>query len=125
VRERRILTAYGISEGGDRPDLVVIDHAGNAAAAIIEVKYLTGEDATDRLKSAVSQIVRYARGYATAEGLDRLIGRSLAVMSQGLEGLTLSGLPPDVPRVADFAGITQEALAPWATALCGDASPPA
>jgi hypothetical protein len=124
ARERSILAAYGISEGADRPDLVIIDHARNAVTAIIEVKYLTGEDATDRLKSAVGQIVRYARGYAQSDDLDRLIDNSLAVMSQGIAGLTLSELPPNVPRVADFAGIRREALAPWAAALCGGGSLP-
>mgnify|MGYP000010997012 CR=1 FL=1 len=124
VMERHILDAYGISAGGDRPDLVVVDHARHAVVAIIEVKYLTGEDATDRVKSAVSQIVRYARGYAEGDHLGQLIGKSLAVMSQGLAGLTLSALPLDVPSVADFAGIKQEALVLWAARLCAGAAPP-
>lgn len=124
-KERRILAAYVISSAGDRPDLVIVDHARDAVVAVIEVKYLTGEDATDRFKSAVSQIVRYARGYAEAHDLDHLIGRSLAVMSQGIEGLTLAGPPSGVPRVVDFAGIKREALAPWALALCAAGAPPA
>jgi hypothetical protein len=124
-RERHILTAYGISNAGDRPDLVIVDHARNAVTAVIEVKYLTGEDATERVKGAVGQIVRYARGYAQSHGLDRLIGRSLAVISQGIKGLTLAGLPSDVPRVVDFAGIKQDALVPWATSLCDVAAQPA
>ena len=125
IIERYILNAYGISAGGDRPDLVVADLAKNEVVAIIEVKYLTSEDATDRVKSAVGQIVRYARGYAKGQPLKHLIGQSLSVMSQGIDGLTLSSLPPDVPHLTDFGAIKQEALAPWAGRLCGEAAPPA
>lgn len=120
--ERRILDAYGISAGSDRPDLIIVDETKQAVAAVVEVKYLTGEDATDRVKSAVSQIIRYARGYTSNQTLDELIGRSLAVMSTGIDGLTLSALPNNVPSVADFAGIRRQALAQWAHRICGDAA---
>jgi hypothetical protein len=125
IMERHILDAYGISAGSDRPDLVVADLAKKQVIAIIEVKYLTGEDATDRVKSAVGQIVRYARGYAEGEPLKHLIGQSLSVMSQGIDDFTVSPLAPDVPYLADFGEITRQALAPWATRLCGCAAPPA
>jgi hypothetical protein len=125
IKERHILDAYGMSAGGDRPDLIVADLARNQVIAIIEVKYLTGEDATDRIRSAVGQIVRYARGYAEGIPLRQLLGQSLSVMSQGIDGLTLSSLPPDVPYLADFGGIKRQALARWARRLCGDAAPPA
>jgi hypothetical protein len=118
VIERRILDAYGIAAGSDRPDLVIVDHGKNVVAAIVEVKYLTSEDATDRVKSAVSQIVRYARGYAKNDNLEALIGVSVAVMSQGINDLSRSSLPTGVPTIADFAGLTQQALAPWARSLC-------
>lgn len=122
VLQRHILDAYGISSNGDRPDVVIIDENAQKVAAVVEIKYLTGEDATDRVKDAVGQIIRYARGYAEGEDLRPLLGRCLAVMSRGIEDLTLSALPDDVPHVADFGAITRRELAPWVARLCG-ASP--
>lgn len=118
ILERHILDAYGISSSSDRPDLIVVDEEAQTVAAVVEVKYLTGEDATDRVKSAVGQIVRYARGYADSDDLHRLLGRSLAVMSRGIEDLNLSSLPEDVPYLVDFEAIRQRALLPWAAKVC-------
>lgn len=115
---RDILDAYGLSSAGDRPDLVVVDRDTNAVVAIIEVKYLTGDDASDRLRAAAAQIVRYSRGYAPLEQGTALRGRSLLVVSQGLVGLTVpQDPPPGVPFVADFEGLTRDALTPWAQRL--------
>ena len=102
---RTTLDAYGLSTAGDRPDLVVVDRAADAVAAIIEVKYLTGEDASDRVRAAAGQIVRYSRGYSPLQEGIALRGRSLLVVSQGLEALTVPQYPPPgVPFAADFAG---------------------
>ena len=59
-----LLTRYGLSLGGDRPDLVVLDGDG-LAVAIVEVKYYSSDenDGADALRDAVGQLVRYARGY--------------------------------------------------------------
>jgi hypothetical protein len=119
VVERRILDVYGISYGSDRPDLVIVDQDQDEVAAIVEVKYLTGDDAMDRVKGAISQLVRYARGYVAAGDLDRLLGRSLTVTSQGIATLPHSSMAEGIPAAVDFAGIKAEALAPWAARLCG------
>jgi hypothetical protein len=117
VIERAILAAYGMSASSDRPDLVVVDRDRDAVVAIVEVKYLTGEDASDRVRSAIQQIVRYARGYP-AMGIQHVLGNSLAVVSQGIEGLTApEPLPAGVPALSDYRGITQGALLPWSTRL--------
>ena len=113
-----ILDVYGFSAASDRPDLIVVDHDEDAVAAIIEVKYLTGEDASDRIRSAVSQIVQYVRGYGPIAAASPLLGRSLVAVSQGLDGLVQpEPLPDGIPSVLDFAGVKGPALRAWARRL--------
>lgn len=115
---RRILDAYGLSASSDRPDLVVIDEVAKAVAAVIEVKYLTAEDATDRVRSAVTQLVRYSRLYHPIDETGPLLGRSLVAVSQGIEALTIpSPVPADTPLIVDFAAIRRGQLAEWAQRL--------
>jgi hypothetical protein len=115
---RNILAAYSLSASSDRPDLVVIDNDRRSVAAVIEVKYLTAEDASDRVRSAVEQLVRYARLYHPIEETGPLLGRSLVAVSQGLEGLVApEPLPADVPMICDFASIRQGQLGAWAERL--------
>lgn len=115
---RRILDAYGLSASSDRPDLVVLDEEARAVAAVVEVKYLTGEDATDRVRSAVTQLVRYSRLYHPIDETGPLLGRSLVAVSQGMEALTLpSPVPADTPLIVDFAAIRRGQLAEWAHRL--------
>lgn len=115
---RHILDAYGLSASSDRPDLVVIDTEDRNVAAVIEVKYLTAEDASDRVRSAVEQLVRYARLYHPIDETGPLLGRSLIAVSQGLEGITTrEPLPPGVPMISDFAAIRQGQLGAWVERL--------
>ena len=103
----------------DRPDLVVTDRLRNEVAAIIEVKYLTGEDGSDRVRSAVRQLVRYARGYTLLEHSAPLLGRSVVALSQGIDEITNPApLPDGIPSLTDFSGITQGFFLPWARRLC-------
>lgn len=117
IVERRILAAYGIAAGSDRPDLVVIDQIKKEVVAIVEVKYLTSEDATDRVRSAVSQIVRYARGYTELGSADALLGNCIAVMSGGIENIVQPNMQPGLPAVMDFASINSGRLTKWAAQL--------
>jgi hypothetical protein len=115
---RYILEAYSLSASSDRPDLVLIDTQRSTVAAVIEVKYLTAEDATDRVRSAVEQVVRYARLYHPVNQTGPLLGRSLIAVSQGLEGITTpEPLPPGVPMVVDFAAIRRGQLGVWVERL--------
>ena len=114
----RILEAYGMSIAADRPDLVVVDASANAVASIIEVKYLTGEDASDRVRGAVAQIVRYSRLYLDMDASGPLLGRSLVAVSQGLETVRVpSPVPDDVPLIVDFEAIQHGQLSAWADRL--------
>lgn len=114
----RILDAYSLSASSDRPDLVVVDKDRERVAAIIEVKYLTAEDAADRVRSAVGQLVRYARLYKSIDEIGPLLGRSLVAVSQGLSGLALPNpLPADVPMLCDFASIRRGQLGDWVERL--------
>ena len=65
----RLLQQYGLSEGFDRPDLVVLDRESRKAVAIVEVKYFANEEnyGADALRTAIEQLVRYARGYRYME----------------------------------------------------------
>jgi len=115
---RNILAAYGLSASSDRPDLVVIDNDRRGVVAVIEVKYLTAEDASDRVRSAVEQLVRYARLYHPIEEAGPLLGRSLVAVSQGLEGLAApEPLPAEVPMICDFASIRRGQLGVWVQRL--------
>lgn len=115
---RRILDVYGMSAASDRPDLVVVDDERNAVAAVIEVKYLTAEDASDRVRSAVTQLVRYARLYHPIDETGPLLGRSLVAVSQGLDGLAIPEPVPDAtPMIYDFAAIQRGQLAAWVERL--------
>jgi hypothetical protein len=116
---RDILAAHGLQEASDRPDLVIVDMRERIVLSIIEVKYLTGEDASDRIRSAVHQLVRYARGYRPAGSLGPLLERSLIAVSQGLSDPPAAALPDGVPTVVDFEGLTQSTLGAWAAEVCG------
>ncbi len=112
---RAILETYSLSFASDRPDLVIIDRVAGHVLAIVEVKYLTGENASDRIRTAVHQIVRYARGYGDIGSIGPLLGRSLVVVSQGIDELSPPvPLPPGTPEVADFAAIRRKGLRAWA-----------
>lgn len=113
---QRILDAYDIRKAGDRPDLVVYDVEASRAAGLVEVKYLTAEDATDRIRSAASQIVRYARSYRDLDDAESLLGSSLIAVSQGMERIP-DPVPVSVPFVVDFDGIRRQRLRLWAHRL--------
>lgn len=116
----KILQAYSLSMSSDRPDIVVVDTQSDAVVAVIEVKYLTAEDASDRIRSAVDQLVRYARLYHPIEETGPLLGRSLVAVSQGLGELrTPEPIPPGVPMVCDFSAIRRGQLGAWVERLEG------
>lgn len=115
---QRILDVYGLSAASDRPDLVVTDDVAGGVASVIEVKYLTAEDAADRVRSAVGQLVRYARLYHPIDETGPLLGRSLVAVSQGIEAIVApSAVPNDAPLIVDFASIRLGQLAAWALRL--------
>lgn len=113
-----ILEAYGLGSSGDRPDLVIANRTLGQVSAIVEVKYLTGEDASDRIRGAVSQLVRYSRGYQPLESSALLLGSSLVAVSQGVDGLSIpDDLPTGTPRVLSFEQIKRGSLASWSKHL--------
>jgi hypothetical protein len=115
---RHILDAYGLSASSERPDLVVVDAVAGNVVSVIEVKYLAAEDASDRIRSAVAQLVRYSRLYHLIDEVGPLLGRSLVAVSQGTETITIpSPIPDDVPLIVDFAAIRLGQLAEWVVRL--------
>lgn len=113
-----VLGAFGLSPAADRPDLVIEDRLAGEVSAVVEVKYLAGDDASDRVRSAVHQLVRYGRGYVEIPTIKPLLGRSVIAVSQGLDAVGVpSGSPEGIPTVIDFEGITRRGLADWARRL--------
>lgn len=111
--------SFGLSSSGDRPDLIVVDECSETVAAIVEVKYLIGADATDRVRSALAQLVRYGRGYSALQCINPLLSRSLVAVSGGTQGLKAPAAPSEVPVVVSFDDIVAGALHAWAKRLQG------
>lgn len=111
-RLKRALAAYGMTLSADRPDLVLVDEIAKMVIAVIEVKYLLGDTAPVRFREAVSQIVRYARGYAPNDAeTECLIGRSLVALSADAPAQIASETAS--PSTVDFAGLQGGALNSW------------
>lgn len=115
----RILGAYGLAPGDDRPDVVVVRPATGEVVAIGEAKFFTDETEGWRsaFRAAAAQIVRYARGYASGPDLDRLLARSVV----GLRSFPAEDRPPvapsDAPLAVDFSDLVAGALEGWAERL--------
>ena len=114
----RLLKQYGFSLGADRPDLVVLDGDGEVVA-IIEVKYFSSEenDGADALRGAVSQLVRYARGYRAMPQVEDVLDHSVVAVSSHEAGSMPDPKPYGLPLIVDFEGLTQRRLEPWARRL--------
>lgn len=118
-----ILNTYGFRASSDRPDVVVLDDESGRAVAVLEAKFFASGDGADAFRDAVSQIVRYARGYSGPGSLDGLLGTSVvALVDMGALAPLPAPHPPDVPWLVDLAGLTQRGLGDWA-ARCVAASP--
>ena len=118
-RALEILTAYGVSAGYDRPDVVMYEVASGRTVAIGEAKYFEVEDWVDRLRDAVGQIVTYARGYERSQGdADAIIARSVVALWSTSEGHApqATGRTPFVVTFADF----RIGLGAWAARALGD-----
>ena len=93
---------------------MVVDTEREAVVSVVEVKYLSGDDASDRVRSAVAQVVRYSRGYSELEAAGSLLENSIIVVSQGLTDIgSHAGGSLGVPMLTDFDRLQQGALAEW------------
>ena len=112
----RLLQQYGLSEGSDRPDLVVLDRESRKAVAIVEVKYFANEenDGAEALRTAIEQLVRYARGYSSMEEIDDLLDHSIVALIRNDDGRMPNPKPVGLPLVTDFVEITGNQLNSWA-----------
>ena len=110
-RFQAALSAFDMSPGDDRPDLVVVDERRKLVLAIVEVKYVAGGNAVSRFREALGQVVRYVRGYAEGDGIPSLIRRSLIVTSEGARQIIY---PSKVaPGWTDFPNIQSGSLNAW------------
>lgn len=117
VLTRKILTAFNLSIGNDRPDLIVLDQMAEQVVAIVEVKYVAGDTSSGRFREAVDQVVRYARGYAPLGETGPILARSLVAISR--DAPVIADLSADVLGSIDFAGIMRNELFAWAARLVG------
>lgn len=117
-----VLDAYGFRASSDRPDVVVLDDESGGAVAVLEAKFFASGDGADAFRDAVSQIVRYARGYRGPGSLDGLLGMSVvALVDLGDLAPLPAPHPPSVPWLVDLVGLTRQGLRNWA-ARCVAAS---
>ena len=114
----KLFEQYGLPLGHDRPDLVVLDPGGEAVS-VVEVKYTSSEesDGADALRSAVRQLVRYARGYRPMPRLEDLLDHSIVAMIRHDAGGVPDPKPRGLPIIVDFEGIVQRRLKAWAQRL--------
>jgi hypothetical protein len=120
-----LLKQYGLSEGADRPDLIVLDREAGEAVAIAEVKYFSTEesDGADALRAAVGQLVRYARGYCDFAEIDALLDHSFVALARAANGWNPAPKPSGLPLVVDFDGIVGSQLEGWARRLVRTRTP--
>lgn len=113
-----LLARFELSLGPDRPDLVVLDGDGTAVA-IVEVKYYSSEenDGADALRGAVSQLVRYARGYRLMAHVEDILDHSVVAVSRQEAGNVPEPKPYALPVIVDFEGLRQRHLESWARRL--------
>lgn len=111
IRTEEALAAYGMGQSGDRPDLVVVDEVAGRVLGIVEVKYLEGDTSSARLREAMSQIVRYARGYADPAQVSGVIRRSLIALSHSAPELLDTSAP--APMATDFPSMQKDRLLPY------------
>ncbi len=112
---KRIWQHYAMPDGSDRPDLVVLDPDGQAVS-VVEVKYFDVErnDGTDAIRSALTQLVRYCRGYRSVPEINQILDVSVvAVIDRGTTSVPVPK-PFGVPLLVDFNGIVQRDLDSWA-----------
>jgi hypothetical protein len=113
---RRVLQAYGINVGTERPDLLVVDREQEAVVSVIEVKYIAGDTVTARFRDAVDQVVRYGRSYALLGATEPLLARSLVALSRNAPARINATIA--APFSIDFDGLRQpHGLDAWAAAV--------
>lgn len=116
ITVRRILQAYGIRVGTERPDLLVVDRDADAVTAVVEVKYIAGDTSTARFREAVDQVVRYGRSYSAPGATGALLSRSLVALSRNAPARVDPA--SDAPFSVDFETLRRpNGLDRWASAL--------
>ena len=118
TRANDMLNEYGVAAGYDRPDVVVFDRRTDRVIAIGEAKYFETDDWAERLRDAVPQIVRYARGYEQQQDVDLLLSRSLIALWQG--GGEAVAVHASAPLVTHFDEMCSE-LGQWSKRALADA----
>lgn len=110
-RAAEICTDYGLTYGGDRPDVVVVDKTRDAVVCLAEAKHMSASSsgAEGACREAIDQLVRYSRGYG-----DGVLERSLLCVSK-LPDFIGNGRPNEnCPYAIDAPGLLSNALAAWA-----------
>ena len=121
----RLLRQYGLLEGTDRPDLVVLDQDTEKPVAVAEVKYYSSEvnDDADALRAASDQLVRYARGYYGIEEIDGLLDYSVVALAHATNVRNPEPKPYGLPLVVDFEGIIEGQLEEWVRRITRASTP--
>jgi hypothetical protein len=114
----RVLHAYGMTPGADRPDVVVLDMAEQRVVAVGEAKFYDDEEEGWRAaaRAAVDQLIQYCRGYRAANDIEALLSNCVIGLSSRPE--TLQRAPgTTAPLLASFTELRTGGLEGWARGL--------
>ena len=117
----KLLADYGLGKPQDRPD-IIIRRGLNKVVAIGEAKSFGREEAwSQRLRSALAQIVRYARGYRAAGQLESIISQSCVALSYYPTTERVVPTPAQGPVVVDSADLIAGRVDEWLERILADA----
>jgi hypothetical protein len=109
----QLLADYNLRNPQDRPD-IVIKRGEHQVVSIGEAKSFGKEDAwSQRLRSALAQIVRYTRGYRPAGQLEGLISQSCIALSHYPTAERVTPTPAQGPVVLDSEDLIAGHVDEW------------
>jgi hypothetical protein len=111
---QELLSAFGLGQGADRPDVVVVNRRLGRVVGVLEAKYSASSEGSreSQFRDAVGQLVRYSRCYA-----GNVLPKSLVCMVS-LPSDVEAGRPNDqCPFAIDMPSMLDSGLADWATSI--------
>jgi hypothetical protein len=117
-RVERLLGAYRVRAGGDRPDVIVVDRDMERPVAIAEAKYVSGEFSTweNAMREAAAQVVRYSRGFVDSISQDELLRNSILAIST-ISQETTAITPQNEPVAFNQYQLLQGDLSRWTSRI--------
>ncbi|MGB6088516.1 MAG: hypothetical protein WA721_16670 [Candidatus Binataceae bacterium] len=118
-----LLEHYGLGSAGDRPDLLVVDTIESSVLAVIEAKFFVDDNSADAMRAALSQIVRYARGYREQAFVPELLDNSFVALARRGAIAASATRPDGVPWMFDLEAMIKGGLEVWASRVVAEQTP--